>query len=134
MLGLLVAACGRGGEQGPLPTPTSAPAPPAPLGVAAPEADMADYLARAFPPGPGRDIVFGSCSSCHTIAPILLAGPMKDQGAWEYTMRNHTVMYARAMSKEDIALVFKYLMEHFGPGKPAPTPIPEIFRSTWPAY
>lgn len=145
------------------PTPTATPAPvvtpspglspvakpsPSPLQTASPAAAPAqnpeeivrDYLAQVLPPGPGREDVFVLCTSCHGIPVIILAGPAMDRAAWESTRYRHDmgmvgwlrVPWEGRQASQDI--LWEYLIEHFGPDKPPPPPLPEGLGGAWRMY
>jgi hypothetical protein len=170
VIGVLVGACGRGSKTPkPNPTPTlSSIASPTPTAVVTPsssptpvatpsstpsetaspspaptqdsQAEVRDYLALVFPPGPGRDDVFLVCTSCHGIQVIILAGPLRDRSAWEATRERHD-MGAFAWARpgwqgrqESQDALWEYLIEHFGPDKPPPPPLPEGLRTGWQVY
>ncbi len=146
------------------PTPTATPAPvvtpspgpspvakpsPSPLQTASPTAapaqdpaqqEVADYLARVLPPGPGRDDVFFICTNCHGLQIIIVSGPSFDRSGWEACRHNHDLnlvgnfpMPWEGRQAEHDAL-WGYLMEHFGPDKPPPPPLPELLRAGWRVY
>lgn len=145
-VGLLVVACGpRAGKPPtpiqtpppPAPTPTLTPAPtPAPASAEDRAKVIKDYLARVFPPGPGRDEVFLSCTSCHGIHVTILSGQTKDEAGWQLTRFNHEVglLAGQFGEREEEKAVWKYLVEHFGSDKPAPPPVPEELQIGWQNY
>jgi hypothetical protein len=99
------------------------------------------YLAQVFPPGPGRDDLFLICTACHGIQLFILTGPMKDRSNWESARARHDMGYvgwaqtpwvgSRQASQD---LLWEYLIEHFGPDKPPPPPLPARLLSGWQVY
>jgi len=151
--GLLVAACGR---KAPTSTPTRTATPaasPAPTDTPAPtasptpsggtpdaSAEVRDYLAVAFPPGPGRDDIFYICVNCHGINVIILGGT-HDLAAWEaIRMRHDTSNFAwgrvpwegRQASQDAL---WQYLIDHLSPGSPPLPPMPQLLLDAgWQVY
>jgi len=163
--GLLVAACGRKGTPTPTrtatpaatasttPTPGSTPtasptstgtADPTPAGTATPggdaSAEIRDYLAIAFPPGPGRDDVFFICVNCHPIQVIILGGT-HDAAAWDSIRTRHDMgafawgrppWEGRQTSQDAL---WEYLTVHFAPDSPPLPPMPQqLLEAGWQVY
>lgn len=119
----------------PTPTPTSTPPPTAtPTPAVDQQAEVREYLAKVFPPGPGRDDVLLVCTSCHGIQVIILAGPLKDEGSWGYTRDAHEALGVDRGDEKQFALIFEYLIEHFGSDKPPPPPPPALLVTGWQSY
>src|SRR3990172_4488227 len=139
--GLLVMACGRGPAKTPPPTPTGTITPTAaasptatPAPALDPQAEVKAYLAKVFPPGPGRQETFEQCTTCHGIHVIVIAGPVKDEANWGNTRFFHETFTLRPGSKEVDDLIFKYLFEHFNESLPPPPPLPDLLMTGWQNY
>jgi len=132
----------------PAPTPTWTPT-STPVSVLTPapaqsrgEEEVRAYIAQVFPPGPGRDDVFLVCTSCHGISVIILGGQSKDRDAWQATRYSHDYGIRgwaveptwHGSRQESHDLIWEYLMDHFGPDKPPPPPMPERLRIGWQTY
>lgn len=87
-------------------------------------------LETIFPPGPGRDIVLGSCQNCHTFVPIVIL--QMDKDAWRRNSLDHRERVA-TLSDEQFKDAYAYLAEHFGPHRPVPPLPPELLKS-WTTY
>jgi len=154
--GVLVGACSpKGGKAptaspAPVVTPSPSPSPvakpsPSPAGTASPatptqgsDQEVRDYLARVFPPGPGRDDVFLKCTVCHGIQVVILAGLLKDRSAWEMTRYRHDtggLQGAQLSGRQaEHDPMWEYLIQHFGPDKPPPPPPPQRLLAGWQSY
>ena len=136
------------GTPSPGPSPVAKPS-PSPLETASPTAasaqdlaqqEIKDYIARVLPPGPGRDDVFMLCTSCHGITVIILAGPAMDRASWESTRYRHDMGMVGWLRvpwegrEESQDVLWEYLIEHFGPDKPPPPPMPENLGGAWRMY
>ena len=139
----------------PVVTPSPGPSPvakpsPSPLQTASPTAapaqdaaqqEIKDYLARVLPPGPGRDDLFMLCTNCHGIHVIILGGASHDRSAWEACRFRHDVAGVgnfgvpwQGSSLAEHDALWEYLMEHLGPDKPPPPPLPEGLQGSWQMY
>ena len=164
VIGVLVGACSRGDKTPtptPRPTPTASPTPttttptatpaltptPTPVSTLTPapaqssEEEAKAYLAQVFPPGPGRDDLFLICTSCHGVQLFILTGPMKDRSSWESARARHDMGFVGGAQtswagsrQEAHDLLWEYLIEHFGPDKPPPPPMPARLLSGWQMY
>jgi hypothetical protein len=106
------------------PTATSAPAaaatkPPSGGGAAPAAARKPGALDMnaIFPPGPGRELVLNNCTNCHSIVPIVTG--KKAKPAWDSIKANH-LQRVSGMNRDDVNVVFDYLVANFGPNNPEP--------------
>ena len=144
MSAALVEACGPRAAKAPPPSPTPIVAPsPSPPAMERPssapgrdsDAEIREYLARVFPPGPGRGELFLVCTVCHGIQVMVLSGQNKDGGAWGLTRRNHEVTLSPELGLgEEMEAVWRYLAEHFGSHRPPPPPLPQELIEGWQNY
>ena len=135
----------------PMPTQTSAATPAAtPSSTATPaatpsggtpdaSAEIRDYLAVTFPPGPGRDDIFYICVNCHGIQ-VIVVGAGNDANGWEAARARHdlgTFTWARPdwegrQASQDA--LWQYLLDHLGPDHPPFPPMPEALVAGWQVY
>ena len=87
-------------------------------------------LEAIFPPGPGREVVLGSCQNCHTFVPIVIL--QMDKDAWRRNSLDHRERVA-TLSDEQFNQAYAYLTENFGPHRPVPQLPPELLQS-WTTY
>ena len=133
--GLLMAACGPRAPAAPRATPTPVPTPtaaPTPTPTAAVEERRVN-LDKILPPAPGRDLVLMYCTTCHTLAPIVLMGPLKGENQWQQSRAWHETGRYLPVPGEQMDLIFGYLASHFGPGKPVPE-FPAELKGGWIHY
>ena len=160
--GVLVGACARR-TPGPTPTPTLTPTPartptstpastptsaptstPAPTDAGTPDPDaelkeIRDYLAIVFPPGPGREDLFLTCTNCHGIHLVILTGVNMDRTEWEAVRTRHDTgggkwQQAWTGRQEGQDLLYEYLVAHLGRDKPPLPPMPERLNEGWAQY
>ncbi len=97
------------------------------------EDSVREYLTVAFPPHPAREIVLSICSACHGIGMVTTIGENKDRQGWEYTRFTHEVRYQIMLSGEEEAnLLWGYLSDTFGSGKPPLPPLPSRMQAFQP--
>ena len=70
---------------------------------------------RAFPPGPGADLMAGNCQSCHSPGMILNQPPLT-RAEWTGEVNKMLHTYKAPVSDEDVAGIVTYLAAL----KPAP--------------
>jgi hypothetical protein len=87
-------------------------------------------LEAIFPPGPGREVVLGSCQNCHTFVPIVIL--QMDKDAWRRNSLDHRDRVT-TLSDEQFNQAYTYLTENFGPHRPVPQLPPELLQS-WTTY
>lgn len=87
-------------------------------------------LGAIFPPGPGREVVLGSCQNCHTFVPIVIL--QMDKDAWRRNSLDHRDRVA-TLSDEQFNQAYTYLTQNFGPHRPVPQLPPELLQS-WTTY
>ncbi len=83
----------------------------------------------ALPAGPGRELTFYSCTSCHGTDMFLAVG--KTRGEWNESldvMERDRGMYP--LEEEDRELVLDYLSTHYGPGSEPPAHIETFDEGT----
>lgn len=83
-----------------------------------------------FPPGPGRQLVFDNCQSCHVLVPIFVL-PM-DEAAWYRNSLEHRER-VEGLSDTDFETLYTYLSSTFTPDRPVPE-LPSALRDTWTTY
>ncbi len=71
--------------------------------------------AQTLKPGPGADLVQGSCGNCHGIDQV--TSQQKDEAGWRTTV-NNMVNNGAALSDHDIDTVVSYLAANYGFGPP----------------
>jgi hypothetical protein len=71
--------------------------------------------AQTLRPGPGADLVQGSCGNCHGIDQV--TSQQKDEAGWRTTVIN-MVNNGAALSDHDIDTVVSYLAANYGFGPP----------------
>jgi hypothetical protein len=71
--------------------------------------------AQTLKPGPGSDLVQGSCGNCHGIDQV--TSQQKDEAGWRTTVIN-MVNNGAALSDHDIDVVVSYLASNYGFGPP----------------
>ena len=147
VVGLLVAACSRGTKT-PTPTPTRTPTPTAsptstptptptrtPTLAASPTPTPAPGLSldmnKILPPGPGQELVLANCLNCHSVV-FVIPGSDKDRAAWMNHKLTHQ-NYVKNVSPADLDLMYEYLSNTFGPGKPFPE-LPDWVVREWTSY
>jgi hypothetical protein len=99
----------------PAQTPPSQPAsaPPAAAGAGGPSDHDWESL---LPEAEGKDYVVALCGRCHNLKAIALAH--RGRGEWRgviVTMNSH----GANLAPEDTGIIATYLVEHFGPNRPA---------------
>jgi hypothetical protein len=87
-------------------------------------------LEAIFPPGPGREVVLGSCQNCHTFVPIVIL--QMDKDAWRRNSLDHRDRVP-TLNDEQFNQAYTYLTENFGPHRPVPQLPPELLQS-WTTY
>jgi cytochrome c5 len=127
--GWLLAGCGesadRAGSAASDPDQTAASQPePAQEGRAG-SAPQQVSLADVFPPGPGRDLVFDTCGSCHPVACSAIG--QRTAQRWESIRDGHTDTLT-GYSSADVETMFLYLSENFNDSKPEPQIPPEFLQ------
>lgn len=98
--------------------------------AAAPGETAAFNIRDVFPPGPGRELVFDNCQSCHVLVPIFVL-PM-DEAAWYRNSLEHRER-VEGLDDEDFETLYTYLSSTFTPDRPAPV-LPPALRDTWTTY
>jgi cytochrome c5 len=119
LIAVLAAACGESAAPGSESSP--APAGSAPASAPAPAAEPAT-VAEIFPPGPGRDQLMNSCSSCHNLACSAIGQRTTDR--WAALKESH----ADKIAKADLDAIFGYLTANFNDTKPAPNVPPRFLE------
>jgi cytochrome c len=74
-----------------------------------------------LPAGEGRDIVFATCSQCHSLSAITQL--REGKAAWRHQIYDMIERGAQVAPSE-IDTMVTYLATHFGPGIPFPGPSP----------
>jgi cytochrome c5 len=114
---LLVAGCSKSAappaesSQSAAPSSQAAPAPPA----SAPAA--AFNMSSIFPPGPGKDMVLNTCSSCHSVTCAATGQRTKDR--WDNIEKSHKDKLT-SYSPKDVDVMFTYMKDNFNDSKPEP--------------
>lgn len=72
------------------------------------ERDAIDQL----PPGPGKDVVSGTCMTCHETA--IIQQQRKDRDAWRRSVQR-MIEWGAQLSAEQEETAIDYLSAHFGP-------------------
>jgi hypothetical protein len=70
-----------------------------------------------------RNVLFGSCTSCHTFVPIVKA--RKSADSWKSLMQVHRERVGQ-VSEEDYAQLELFLVAHFNETNPVPALPPEL--------
>jgi len=84
-------------------------------------------LDEIFPPGQGRDLVLGNCTTCHSFVRIVLG--QKDRQRWEGIAIRHRDR-VKGLSDEQFTSLFAYLQDNFNDLKPEPK-LPDWLRELW---
>ena len=74
--------------------------------------------------------MLNNCTSCHTIAPIVVLQMTRD--AWELNAREHRDRVI-SLSDAEIATLYAYLAANFNPDRPVPE-LPKELLDTWTSY
>ncbi len=74
-----------------------------------------------LPAGEGRDVVFATCSQCHSLTAITQL--REGKAAWRHQIYDMIERGAQVAPSE-IDTMVNYLATHFGPGIPFPGPTP----------
>jgi hypothetical protein len=67
-----------------------------------------------FPDGPGKDLVVGNCSTCHSLDYIQMNSPFLDKKGWEAVVKKMKVSMGAPVSDQDFPIIVEYLGRHFG--------------------
>ena len=117
LAGLLVAGCSKSAappaESSQSAAPTSQAAPSAPASTPA----AAFNMSSIFPPGPGKDMVLSTCSSCHSVACAATGQRTKER--WDNIEKSHKDKLT-GYSAKDVDVMFAYMKENFNDSKPEP--------------
>ncbi len=70
-----------------------------------------------LPEGPGRDLVYGHCQTCHDLQSVLDSAGIR-RGAWDAVLDNMKDFGLR-ISADQRATILDYLGTHLGPNPPA---------------
>ena len=85
---------------------------------------------KIFPPGPGRDLVFNNCQTCHVWVPIVIL--QMDETQWARNGSEHRDRVG-LVSDEDFELMYEYLITTFTPDRPVPE-LPPALLEAWTSY
>lgn len=104
--------------------PTTAPTSTATTAAsAATPATKPGNIASLLPAGAGRDLLFASCSGCHSaLCPVI---GQRAAGHWERVKLQHRSEVS-SLSDTDFKTLFDYLAANFNDTKPEPALPPEI--------
>ncbi len=80
-------------------------------------------MSKIFPPGPGMDLLFNNCTSCHSFVCSIIG--QRTAGAWQRVKTNHRARVT-GMSNADYSTLFDYLAANFNDQKPVPELPPEL--------
>ncbi len=99
--------------------------------VAIPDTQSAKLnLDEIFPPGRGRELLLGNCTTCHNFVPIVVLQMTRE--AWERNSRDHRERVA-SLSDADFKTLYEYLIANFNPSRPVPK-LPQELLNTWTGY
>jgi mono/diheme cytochrome c family protein len=63
---------------------------------------------------PGRDLVLGNCSACHSVDYIPMNSPFMKRAAWEATVNKMIKVMGAPIRPEDVAAIVEYLTKNYG--------------------
>ncbi len=87
--------------------------------VAAPGASAADESKITLKPGPGRELVMGYCTMCHSLDYVQGNSPFMNRQTWEAEVNKMMKAYGAQIPAEDVPKVVDYLATHYGAAAPA---------------
>jgi mono/diheme cytochrome c family protein len=80
-----------------------------------------------LPQGPGRDLVYGHCQTCHDLQSVVDSAGIR-RGAWDAVLDNMNEFGLR-ISDDQRAKILDYLATYLGPNPPAPEAAPAAARA-----
>jgi mono/diheme cytochrome c family protein len=75
-----------------------------------------------LPQGPGRDLIYGHCQTCHDLQSVEDSAGIR-RGAWDAVLDNMREFGLR-ISDDQRARILDYLATYLGPNPPAEAPVP----------
>ena len=69
---------------------------------------------RRLKEGPGRDVVLGNCSTCHSTDYIQMNSPFMKRAAWEATVNKMIKVMGATIRPEDVPVIVDYLTRNYG--------------------
>lgn len=75
---------------------------------------FADESSIHLKDGPGREMVAGTCSICHSTDMILINSPFMNRKEWEGVVNKMVHVMGAPLAEEDIPLVVEYLSRNYG--------------------
>lgn len=87
--------------------------------VTAPGANAADESKITLKPGPGRELVMGYCTMCHSLDYVQGNSPFMNRPTWEAEVNKMMKAYGAQIPAEDVPKVVDYLAAHYGVATPA---------------
>jgi mono/diheme cytochrome c family protein len=80
-----------------------------------------------LPDGPGRDLVYGHCQTCHDLQSVVDSAGIR-RGAWDAVLANMDDFGLR-ISDDQRAKILDYLGTYLGPNPPPPEAAPPVAES-----
>lgn len=80
-------------------------------------------MSKIFPPGPGMDLLFSNCTSCHSFVCSVIG--QRTAGAWQKVKTTHRSRVS-GMNDVDYNALFDYLATSFNDQKPTPELPPDL--------
>ncbi|MDP2324772.1 MAG: cytochrome c [Gammaproteobacteria bacterium] len=63
---------------------------------------------------PGRDVLMGNCSVCHSVDYVLMSAGIPDRKGWEASIGKMRRIMGATISDADSAIILDYLASNYG--------------------